>query len=136
MKLNAYLSFNGRCAEAFKAYEKVLGGKIEMLLTHGESPMAQQTPPEWRDRIMHARLVVGDQVLMGADAPPEYYKGTQGFCVSIGVDDPASAERIFKGLSEGGTVQMPLQKTFWALAFGMLIDRFGTPWMVNCEEKA
>jgi len=134
MQLNAYLSFNGQCAEAFKLYERVLGGKIEMMMTHGESP--QQTPPEWKDRIMHARLVAGDAVLMGADAPPEYYSKAQGFCVSIGVDDPAAAERIFAGLAEKGTVQMPLQKTFWALKFGMLIDRFGTPWMVNCEEKA
>jgi PhnB protein len=135
MQLQPYLNFNGDCAEAFRLYEKVLGGKIEGMMTHGESPMAGQTPPEWRDRIMHARLVVGDAVLMASDAPPEYYSKPQGNYVSIGVDDPSEAERIFHALAEGGTVQMPFEKTFWSAGFGMLIDRFGTPWMINCNQE-
>ena len=135
MQINTYLAFDGQCAQAFKFYERVLGGKAE-LLTHGESPMADKVPAEWRDRIMHARLAVGQQVLMGADSPPEYYEGNKGFSVSIGAEDTATAERVFNALAEGGTVRMPLQKTFWAASFGMLIDRFGIPWMVNCEEKS
>jgi PhnB protein len=134
MQLNPYLLFNGQCEAAFKFYERCLGGKLEMMLRHGESPMAQQVPPEWRDRIMHARLVVGDKVLMGSDAPPDHYEEPRGFSVSIGIDDPGKAERIFQAMAEKGTVRMPLQKTFWALRFGMLVDQFGIPWMVNCEE--
>ena len=136
MQLNPYLIFNGQCEAAFKFYEQCLGGKIEFMLTHGDSPMAQQTPAGWRDKIMHARLVVGDKVLMGSDAPPERYEGPKGFSVSLGIDQPAQAERIFNALAENGTVQMPLQETFWALRFGTLVDRFGIPWMVNCERPA
>src|ERR1700676_2119835 len=99
MKLNPYLGFNGQCEAAFKFYELCLGGKIEMMMTHGESPMAQQTPPGWRDKIIHARMTVGDTVLMGGDAPPEHYEAAKGFSVSLIVDSPADAERIFKALA-------------------------------------
>jgi PhnB protein len=95
MQLNPYLTFDGRCEAAFKFYEKVLGGKIEAMMTYGSSPMAEQTRSE-----------------------------------------PGEAERIFHALSENGTVQMPIQETFWARRFGMLVDQFGTPWMVNCEKVA
>jgi PhnB protein len=134
MQLNPYLTFNGQCEAAFKFYAQCLGGKIEVMITHGNSPMAEQVPAEWRDKIMHARLIVGDNVLMGSDAPPEHYEGIKGFSVSLGVDSTAEAERIFRALAENGTVRMPLQKTFWAEGFGMLADRFGIPWMVNCEQ--
>lgn len=134
MQINPYLSFNGKCAEAFTFYAQVLGGENVMMMTYGESPMAAQTAPEDRDRIMHARLKAGDMVLMGADAPPQFYQPAQGMVVSLSVDAPAEADRIFKALSENGTVRMPIQETFWAQRFGMLIDRFGTPWMVNCEK--
>src|SRR5439155_23361729 len=90
-------------------------------------------PAEWRKKILHARLVVGDAVLMGGDMPPERYESPKGFSVTIGVTEPTEAERIFKALSENGTVTMSLQQTFWAVRFGMLVDRFGIPWMVNCE---
>lgn len=136
MRMTPYLNFDGQCAEAFRFYERVLGGKIEAMMTHGESPIAGQVPPEWHDRILHARLTVGNQVLMGSDAPPEYYQKPQGLYVSLQIDNPADAERIFRALAENGTVTMPLQKTFWAGRFGMLIDRFGTPWMVNCDREA
>lgn len=132
MQVNAYLTFDGRCGEAFRTYAKVLGGKLEMM-TNGESPVADQTPPDQRDRILHARLDLGDSVLMGSDAPPQYFTQPQGFSVSIGLKDSAQGERIFRALSEGGTVKMPFAKTFWAERFGMCIDRFGTPWIVNCE---
>lgn len=135
MKFTPYLNFNGQCAEAFRFYEQVLGGKLEMT-THGESPIAGEVPPEWHDRIMHARLVIGDQVLMGSDSPPEYFQKPQGLYVSIQIDDTEKGERIFNALAEGGTVTMPFAKTFWAAGFGMVTDRFGTPWMVNCERAA
>ncbi|SRR5713101_5350546 len=134
MQLSPYLAFNGQCAEAFRFYEKCLGGKIEAMMTHDESPMAQQVPPEWHDRIMHARLIFDSQVLMGADPPPQYYQQPQGFSVSLNVKERSEAEGVFNALAEGGNVKMPFQKTFWSAGFGMLIDRFGTPWMVNCEQ--
>jgi PhnB protein len=134
MQLNPYLNFNGQCEAAFKFYERCLGGKIVFTMTYGESPMADKVPSDWRKKILHVRLMVGDQALMGADAPPEHYEKPQGFSVTIGIDDPADAERIFHALAEKGTVTMPIQKTFWALRFGMLVDQFGIPWMINCEE--
>ena len=134
MQLATYLLFDGTCGEAFRLYESVLGGKIDFIQTHGESPMKDQTPPDWRDKVMHVSMTVGGQVLMGSDAPPGHFQKPQGYSVSIGLDDPAEAERIFNALAEGGTVNMPLQKTFWAEAFGMLVDRYGTPWMVNCQQ--
>ena len=98
--------------------------------------MAKDTPPERHNKILHARLVVGDNVSMGSDAPPERYEKPQGFSVTLGVDTPAEAERIFKALSEKGTLHMPLQETFWAVRFGMLVDQFDIPWMINCEIAA
>ena len=134
MQLNPYLNFDGCCEAAFRLYERCLGGKIEMMMRHGESPMADQVPPEWREKIMHVRLTIGDKVLMGSDAPPDRYEPPKGFAVSLSVDSAADAERIFKALAEKGTVRMPLQKTFWAGSFGMLVDQFGIPWMINCEQ--
>jgi PhnB protein len=136
MQLNPYLTFNGRCEAAFKFYEKVLGGKIEAMMTYGSSPMVEQTSPEWRNKIMHARLSIGDKILMASDAPPDRYEAMKGIMVTLGIDDPGEAERIFRALSENATVQMPIQETFWARRFGMLVDQFGTPWMVNCEKPA
>ncbi|MHB1224732.1 MAG: VOC family protein [Gemmatimonadaceae bacterium] len=131
MKIIPYLNFNGDCADAFRLYERVLGGTIEAMMTHGESPIAGEVPSGSHDRILHARLAVGDQVLMGSDAPPEYPQASGNMYVSIGVEDIGEAERIFNALAEDGTVQMPFAKTFWSERFGMLVDRFGTPWMIN-----
>jgi PhnB protein len=136
MQLNPYLTFNGQCEAAFKFYEKCLGGKITMMVTHEGTPAAEHVPPGWAKKIMHARLIVGDEVLMGSDGPPERYVKPQGFFASLNMTDPAEADRVFQALAEKGTVQMPIQETFWAVRFGMLVDQFGTPWMVNCEKKA
>lgn len=136
MKLVPYLNFNGNCAEAFRFYEQVLGGKLEALTTHGESPIKDQVPPDWHDAVLHARLVIGDQVLMASDSPGGRYEGVKGMYVSIQIDDVERGERIFKALAENGSVQMPFDDTFWGARFGMLVDRFGTPWMINCEGKA
>jgi PhnB protein len=131
MDLSAYLNFNGNCAEAFRFYEQTLGGKIEFIQTHGESPLKDQFPPEWSGKIMHVRLRVGDRILMGSDAPPTHFSPASGFAVSIGVANRTDGERIFNALSDGGKVSMPFQKTYWSEGFGMLRDRFGIPWMVN-----
>jgi len=133
MQVNAYLSFDGNCEEAFKFYERVLGGKIVALFPHEGTPAASHVPPEWLKKIMHARLTIGDAVLMGSDVPPGRFKQPHGFSVNIGVNNVAEAERIFNALAENGTVHMPLGETFWAERFGMLTDRFGIPWMLNCE---
>ena len=136
MEISPYLGFNGQCEEAFKFYEKVLGGKIEGIMTYGSSTIAAQMPPEMRDKIIHVRMLVGNQVLMGGDAPPQNFKLAEGFNVSITVKDSAEAERIFNELSKDGKITMPLQKTFWSIRFGMAVDRFGTPWIINCAQPA
>jgi PhnB protein len=135
MQLNPYLLFNGQCEAAFRFYERCLGGKIVAMMPHAGTPAEGQVPPEWRDKIIHARLVVGDQVLMGSDAPPDHFEKPQGFSVTLGIDNPVEAERLFNALAENGTVRMPIQQTFWAERFGMLVDRFGIPWMINCEKS-
>ena len=134
MKINPYLAFPGKCDEAFKLYEKVLNGKIMFKMTYGESPMADQTAPEAKNNIMHISLQVDGQLILGGDAPPPHYTKPAGFSVSISVKDVAEGERIFKALSEGGKTQMPFQKTFWSPGFGMCIDRYDIPWMVNVEQ--
>lgn len=132
MQISPYLQFNGQCAEAFKFYEQCLEGKLEGMMTYGESPMAEQTPAEWRGKIMHAALRLDGQILMGADSPPGQYQSPQGFSVTVTVEQTAQAERMFPALAQGGKITMPLQETFWALRFGMLVDRYGIPWMINC----
>ena len=136
MQLNAYLTFNGQCEAAFKFYERCLVGKIVAMMPHEGTPVAEHVPAEWRNKILHARLTVGDQVMMGSDAPPSRYEEPKGFSVSVQIKDPAEAERIFQALAENGKVQMPIQQTFWAARFGMLMDQFGIPWMINCEQAS
>ena len=134
MQTCPYLHFKGNCTEAFKFYAETLGGRITFAMTYGESPAAEQTSPAMRNQIIHSRLEFGEQMILGCDAPPERYQTPQGFNVMVAVDQPADAERIFKALSEKGTIGMPFQETFWAQRFGMCTDRFGTPWMVNCAK--
>lgn len=134
MHVNPYLFFNGTCEEAFKFYEKSLGGKIVAMLTHAETPAAKDTPPEWQQKIIHARLLIGDQLLMGSDAPPGRYHKPQGFSVTVTVETPEEAERLYHALEPGGEVCMPIGETFWARRFGMINDRFGIAWMINCEK--
>jgi len=135
MKISPYLLFDGQCEAAFTLYAQTLGGTITFKQTHGESPTASQVAPEWQGKIMHITLSAGDNVIMGSDAPPDHYQKPQGVQVSIGVNDAAEGERIFKALADGGSVTLPFQKTFWSSGFGMLVDRFGTPWMVNTESQ-
>jgi PhnB protein len=133
MHINPYLHFNGNCREAYEFYETVFGTKIGMIMTNGDAPMACEE--DWRDKIMHASMSIGGIPLMGADSPPAHYQKPAGFSVSIGLTDTAEAERIFAALAAGGTTTMALQETFWAARFGMCTDRFGIPWMVNCENS-
>ena len=133
MQISPYLNFNGRCAEAFKLYERVLGGKIVAMHTHGETPAKDFVPPNWHDKVMHVRLETGAMALMGSDAPPDRYTAPKGMFVSVNVKTVPDGARIFKELSDNGTVTMPFEQTFWSPGFGMLVDRFGIPWMINCE---
>ncbi|HKN37304.1 MAG TPA: VOC family protein [Terriglobales bacterium] len=136
MQLNPYLHFNNGCEAAFKFYEKCLGGKIEALLPYAGTPAESRVPAEWKNKIMHARLVADGAVLMGCDAPPEHHQKPQGISITLNVKEPQKAEQIFAALSEKAKVTMPIQKTFWSARFGMLVDQFGIPWMVNCEQAA
>jgi PhnB protein len=134
MQINPYLSFSGDCATAFAFYEQVLGGKIVEMITHGDSPMADQVPAGWKNRVIHASLQVGDRIILGADLPPEHHQPAKGMSLSISIATPEEAERLFAALSESGSVQMELQQTFWSVRFGMLTDKFGTPWMISCDQ--
>ena len=134
MKLNPYLAFNGQCREAFEFYEKALGGKIAFIQTIGETPMASSMPADSHGRVMHVTLHVGDQVLQGSDTPDGQSTTPTGFTIAVHFDDAAEGERVFSALAQNGKIQMPFQETFWAKGFGMLIDQFGTPWMVNAGQ--
>ncbi len=136
MQLNPMLTFNGQCEAAFKFYEKRLGGSIVTMLSYGDTPMAEQVPSEWRNKIVHATIKVGDTLLMGSDALPEDYQQPRGCSIVLQVNDTADTERLFNALAENATVQMPIQKTFWSPSFGMLVDQFGIPWMLNCEQTS
>ena len=130
-----YLTFDGTTAEAFAFYAKVLGGKLEFSQTFGESPMKDEIPAEFHDRVMHATLTLPDGPLMASDTGPwAPFEGPMRSCgLSLSFDDVDKGRQVFEALAEGGTVTMPFEKTFWAAGFGMLRDRFGVSWMVNCE---
>ena len=132
MKLSTHLTFNGQCRAAFDLYRQCFGGEFVTMLTYGDSPMAAQTPPEWRDKIMHAALKIGEEVLAGVDLPSKDFQPPRGFFVLIEVVNPEEAERIFHSLAVNGTIHMPMQQTFWAQRFGVLVDQFGIPWEINC----
>jgi PhnB protein len=127
-----YLSFDGNCREAFTFYHQVFGGDLVAMISH-EDMQIPDLGDEWKDRIMHARLIVGNSALMGGDAPPDVYSPPTGFSASVQVDSVDEAERIFGGLADGGNIQMPIEEQPWAIRFGMVTDRYGIPWMVNCE---
>ena len=135
MEVTLHLTFRGQCEAAFEFYAGALGGTIVTMLPYGNSPLAEQVPSEWRDKILHASLAVGDTTLMGADVLPDDYEQPRGFFVTLSIDDPVDAQRKFEALAENGTVRMPIQKTFWSPAFGVLVDQFGVPWEISCEQK-
>ena len=133
MELSPYLSFNGQCERAFAFYEQCLGGRCGAMFRYGGSPMADQVPPDWQDKVMHGSLTIGEQVLMAGDVAPERYEEPKGFSLSLQMKDTSEAERVFSELATNGRIVMPLEKTFWAARFGMVVDRFGIPWLINCN---
>jgi PhnB protein len=136
MQMTPYLSFKGDCEAAFTLYARSFGGEIGPMFRYGGSPMADQVPADWADRIMHGSLTVGGQVLMGADAAPDTYEPPTGFSMSLHTNSAADAERVFHDLADGGAILMPLEQTFWAERFGIVVDRFGIKWSINCEAAA
>jgi PhnB protein len=133
MKIETYIFFTDQCAEAMKFYEKALGGKIEAMMTYGDAPAGPHNTPDMANKVIHARLTVGDAVLMASDGPEA--ESRKGFAVTLQADTVAEADRLFDALSEGATITMPIGETFFSKRFGMLIDRFGVPWMINTAEK-
>lgn len=135
MKLNAYLSFDGNCEAAFEHYQSVLGGTITAKMYWRDAPKTDgfTLPSGYDGKVMHAALEVGEARIMGADSPPGHWRAAAGVAVTVGAPTAAEAERIFSGLAEGGSITMPIGKTFFSERFGMLVDRYGIPWMVNCE---
>lgn len=134
MDLCPYLSFKGNCAEAFRFYEKCFGGKINALITYGDTPMSSEVPEAQKNRVMHGYLDIKGKTLMGADPPSERFTPMAGNSVMLDIEKPEEAERIFAELSKDGVMQMPMAETFWAHRFGACTDRFGIQWMVNCNK--
>lgn len=133
MKVTTYLSFDGQCEAAFALYERVLGARLGPMFRYAGSPMADTVPPEWQDKIMHGSLTIGEHVVMGGDVAPDRYEAPKGFSLSVNMQSATQADAIFRELATEGRVLLPLERTFWAERFGMVVDRFGVPWMINCE---
>jgi PhnB protein len=131
MRMTTYVNFAGRCAEAFRFYEQHLGGRIDMMMTHGQAPDQSRVGPEWKDAVLHARISIGGAELSAADIPNA--EPMRSAYLSLGVDSDAEAERVFSALSDGGRVFMPMQETFFATRFGQVQDRFGLNWMILHE---
>jgi len=135
MKPSTQLTFDGNCEEAFKYYEKTLGAKITSIMRWGESPMKDRVPKEYGNRVIHGTINIAGMDVGGGDAPPQMYRKPQGMMVGLDPQRPEEAERVFAALSDGGLVTMKLEETFWAKRFGMCVDRFGIPWMINCGKQ-
>ena len=133
MKLHTYLNYGGNCEQAFRFYEKHLGGKITMIMNHGQQPNAKDVPADQKNAILYARMSIGDTDLMGSDVPSEHFKPMRSVYLSLAVNSIDEAERIFALLSDGGEIFMPMQETFFAFRFAMLRDKFGTSWMILHE---
>jgi PhnB protein len=131
MKADLHLVFTGQCSEAFAFYEKTFNGKIKMCMKFADAPEGVPVPPDMKDKVMHMAMPLGGVMLMGCDAPPDRATPMGGFQISASVTEEAEAKRIYAALSEGGSVQMPLMKTFWSPLFGMCTDKFGVAWMVG-----
>ena len=136
MQMTTYLFFNGNCEAAFKFYEQHLGAQAGAIFRYGGTPLEHTVPADWSDKVMHGSVSLGGMELMGGDVAPDRYEHPTGFSLSLQLTNPADAERIFRELAGGGRVLAPLEQTFWAARFGMVVDRFGVSWMINCEEPA
>jgi len=133
MKLHTYLNYGGNCEQAFRFYEKHLGGKISMMMTHDQQPNAKDVPPDQKNAILHARIRIGETDLMASDVPPARFQPMRSVYLSLSLNTSDEAERVFALLSAGGEIFMPMQETFFAFRFAMLRDRFGTSWMIVHE---
>lgn len=136
MKLYVYLNYGGTCAQAFRFYEQHLDGKITMMTTHGQQPNPTNVPADWRNAVLHARLEIGDTVVMGADIPPDQFQPMRSAYLTLVVDSASEAERLYALLSDGGQIFMKMEQTFFANRFAMLRDKFGTSWMLLHEPQA
>jgi PhnB protein len=130
VQLHTYLNYGGNCEQAFKFYEQHLGGKITMLMRHGEQPDASKVPAEWKNAVLHARMDLGGTELLGADMPPDRFQPIRSAYLTLTLGSDAEADRVFALLADGGQIFMPMQDTFFASRFAMLRDRFGTSWML------
>lgn len=130
MQLNTYLNYGGNCEQAFRFYEEHLGGKVTMLMRHGEQPSASNVAPEWKNAVLHARMTLGGTELFGADMPPDRFQPMRSAYLSLSVDSVEEAERVYALLTDGGQIFMKMEETFFASRFAMLRDRFGTSWMI------
>ena len=135
MQLNPHIYFCGECEEAFTLYAGLLGGTITTLLRYGGSPLANQVPGEWGGKIAHACLDLGSSQITGVDVQPTGYERPHGVSLLLGVDEPDQAERVFSALAEGGSVKLPIQQTFWSARYGIVVDRFGVQWEINCAQE-
>lgn len=133
MQFSVHLTFDGRCREAMEFYCEVTNGRILSTTTFSETPAGQDVSDDWQRKILHATMSLGDMVVAAADVPPEQYQSSQGFYLFLDIENPDDASRAFARLSEGGDVRMPIQETFWATRFGVVVDRYGIPWEVNCS---
>jgi len=130
MQLHTYLNYGGNCEQAFKFYEQHLGGKITMLMRHGEAPEPGPTPPDWKDKVLHARMNLGETELLGADVPKDRFQPMRSAYLTLTLGSNEEAERVYALLSEGGEIFMKMEESFFAHRFAMLRDRFGTSWML------
>jgi PhnB protein len=136
MQVSVHLTFDNQCRAAFERYCELFGGEIVNITRFSETPDGENVPDDWQDAVIHGSMKIGDSVIAGADIPPERFQKSQGFFMFVDIPEPKEAERIFAALAEGGDVQMPMQETFWAKRFGVVNDRFGTPWEVNCSQNS
>ena len=132
MNFIPYLGFPGSCRDAFTFYADLFGGRLTSMVSYGETPMADDMPSEMRDWIAHASIDLDGAMLMGGDCGPDQYATPTGMTVNFVTQTPEEVERLFAALGDGGTVCMAMEETFWAHRFGVVTDRFGTPWMINC----
>lgn len=134
MQINPYLHYDGNCEEAFKFYEKAIDAKIDVIMHVEGSPAAEHMPPSMAKKVLHAQLSIDGEVIMASDCPPDYFEKMQGFSVCLQAQTPAEGEKWFNALADGGEAKMPFAATFWSKGFGMCIDKFGVPWMINTAQ--
>ncbi|CAN5888916.1 VOC family protein [soil metagenome] len=134
MAFHPYLNFGGNCRQAFTRYQEIFGGELE-LLTMADIPMDEPVPADQADLVMHAALTFDGHLLMASDDPTGSFEGVRGMHVNYTVADIGEAERVFEALADGGEITMAIGETFWSPMFGMCVDRFGTPWMVDAEPE-